>query len=116
MKGGHCICKSIYGSSKWWVHKALFHRRPAHIQQARRRHGQPRAKPQSRRLQWSQIRRKREQLEEGIVKNLKFLGEDGTILTAGKSGKIPPGQTCLSYLKMISIDTWYRLKRIKRYI
>jgi RHS repeat-associated protein len=29
---------------------------------------------------------------EGIVKNLKFLGADGQILTAGKSGKIPPGQ------------------------
>jgi RHS repeat-associated protein len=26
------------------------------------------------------------------VKNLKFLGADGQILTAGKSGKIPPGQ------------------------
>jgi RHS repeat-associated protein len=26
------------------------------------------------------------------VKNLKFLGMDGQILTAGKSGKIPPGQ------------------------
>jgi hypothetical protein len=36
------------------------------------------------------FRRKREQQEEGIVKNLKFLGEDGTILTAGKSGKILP--------------------------
>jgi RHS repeat-associated protein len=29
---------------------------------------------------------------DGIVKNLKFLGDDGQILTAGKSGKIPPGQ------------------------
>jgi RHS repeat-associated protein len=29
---------------------------------------------------------------DGIVKNLKFLGADGQILTAGKSGKIPPGQ------------------------
>jgi uncharacterized protein RhaS with RHS repeats len=26
------------------------------------------------------------------VKNLKFLGADGQILTAGKSGKVPPGQ------------------------
>lgn len=26
------------------------------------------------------------------VRNLKFLGEDGSILTAGKSGKLPPGQ------------------------
>ena len=26
------------------------------------------------------------------MKNLKFLGADGQILTAGKSGKIPPGQ------------------------
>lgn len=32
------------------------------------------------------------QLSDGIVKNLKFLGADGQILTAGKSGKIPPGQ------------------------
>jgi RHS repeat-associated protein len=29
---------------------------------------------------------------DGIVNNLKFLGADGQILTAGKSGKIPPGQ------------------------
>ncbi|WP_217495829.1 RHS repeat domain-containing protein [Mangrovivirga cuniculi] len=29
---------------------------------------------------------------DGIVKNLKFLGENREILTAGKSGKIPPGQ------------------------
>ncbi|HEU5289378.1 MAG TPA: RHS repeat-associated core domain-containing protein [Cyclobacteriaceae bacterium] len=29
---------------------------------------------------------------DGIVKNLKFLGADGQILTAGKSGKVPPGQ------------------------
>lgn len=29
---------------------------------------------------------------DGIVKNLKFLGADGQILTAGKSGKTPPGQ------------------------
>jgi RHS repeat-associated protein len=29
---------------------------------------------------------------DGIVKNLKFLGADGQILTAGKSGKMPPGQ------------------------
>ncbi len=31
-------------------------------------------------------------IQEGIVKNLKFLGVDGAILTAWKSGKIPPGQ------------------------
>ncbi len=35
---------------------------------------------------------KKQQVEEGIVKNLKFLGQDGAILTAGKSGKVPPGQ------------------------
>lgn len=35
---------------------------------------------------------KRQQVVDGIVKNLKFLGEDGQILTAGKSGKVPPGQ------------------------
>lgn len=35
---------------------------------------------------------KAQQLITGIVKNLKFLGADGQILTAGKSGKIPPGQ------------------------
>jgi RHS repeat-associated protein len=35
---------------------------------------------------------KSQKLFEGIVKNLKFLGENGEILTAGKSGKIPPGQ------------------------
>jgi hypothetical protein len=35
---------------------------------------------------------KHQQLSEAIVKNLKFLGQDGAILTAGKSGKIPPGQ------------------------
>jgi RHS repeat-associated protein len=29
---------------------------------------------------------------DGIVKNLKFLGADGQVLTAGKSGKVPPGQ------------------------
>jgi hypothetical protein len=29
---------------------------------------------------------------DGIVKNLKSLGADGQILTAGKSGKVPPGQ------------------------
>ncbi|MDH5415289.1 MAG: hypothetical protein OEW87_14220 [Flavobacteriaceae bacterium] len=29
---------------------------------------------------------------DGLVKNIKFLGQDGEILTAGKSGKIPPGQ------------------------
>jgi RHS repeat-associated protein len=36
--------------------------------------------------------KKHDELFEGIVRNLKFLAEDGTILTAGKSGKIPPGQ------------------------
>jgi RHS repeat-associated protein len=35
---------------------------------------------------------KRQKLFDGIVKNLKFLGADGQILTAGKSGKVPPGQ------------------------
>lgn len=35
---------------------------------------------------------KKQAMEQGIVKNLKFLGMDGQILTAGKSGKIPPGQ------------------------
>jgi RHS repeat-associated protein len=35
---------------------------------------------------------KTQQLGDGIVKNLKFLGADGQILTAGKSGKVPPGQ------------------------
>jgi len=33
-----------------------------------------------------------QQLSDGIVKNLKFLGADGQILIAGKSGKVPPGQ------------------------
>jgi len=35
---------------------------------------------------------KHQQLSEAIVKNLKFLGQDGAVLTAGKSGKVPPGQ------------------------
>lgn len=35
---------------------------------------------------------KTQKVFDGIVKNLKFLGADGQILTAGKSGKIPPGQ------------------------
>jgi RHS repeat-associated protein len=35
---------------------------------------------------------KGQRLFDGIVKNLKFLGADGQILTAGKSGKVPPGQ------------------------
>jgi RHS repeat-associated protein len=35
---------------------------------------------------------KHQQLSDAIVKNLKFLGHDGAILTAGKSGKVPPGQ------------------------
>ena len=40
---------------------------------------------------------KTQQLSDGIVKNLKFLGADGQILTAGKSGKIPPGQAAGYY-------------------
>jgi RHS repeat-associated protein len=35
---------------------------------------------------------KAQRVFDGIVKNLKFLGADGQILTAGKSGKVPPGQ------------------------
>jgi RHS repeat-associated protein len=35
---------------------------------------------------------KTQKVFDGIVKNLKFLGSDGQILTAGKSGKVPPGQ------------------------
>jgi RHS repeat-associated protein len=35
---------------------------------------------------------KTQKIFDGIVKNLKFLGADGQILTAGKSRKIPPGQ------------------------
>lgn len=35
---------------------------------------------------------KTQKVFEGIVKNLKFLGADGQVLTAGKSGKVPPGQ------------------------
>src|SRR5690606_32998404 len=35
---------------------------------------------------------KHQKVFDGIVKNLKFLGADGQILTAGKSGKVPPGQ------------------------
>jgi RHS repeat-associated protein len=35
---------------------------------------------------------KQQKIRDGIVKNLKFLGLDGSILTAGKSGKVPPGQ------------------------
>lgn len=35
---------------------------------------------------------KQQKVFDGIVKNLKFLGADGQILTAGKSGKVPPGQ------------------------
>jgi RHS repeat-associated protein len=35
---------------------------------------------------------KQEKSREGIVRNLKFLGQDGAILTAGNSGKVPPGQ------------------------
>ena len=38
--------------------------------------------------------KKHQDLIDGIVRNLKFLGEDGSILTAGNSGKVPPGQTC----------------------
>ncbi|GJM65015.1 hypothetical protein [Persicobacter diffluens] len=36
---------------------------------------------------------KKELVFEGFVKNLKFLGEDGSFLTPGNSGKIPPGPT-----------------------
>ncbi len=36
--------------------------------------------------------KKQADIREGIVKNLKFLGIDGAILTAGNSGKTPPGQ------------------------
>ncbi|MBT1697424.1 hypothetical protein KK083_11090 [Fulvivirgaceae bacterium PWU4] len=35
---------------------------------------------------------KTQKVFDGIVKNLKFLSADGQILTAGKSGKTPPGQ------------------------
>jgi RHS repeat-associated protein len=35
---------------------------------------------------------KAQRVFDGIVKNLKFLGANGQILTAGKSGKVPPGQ------------------------
>jgi RHS repeat-associated protein len=35
---------------------------------------------------------KKQKVQDGIVKNLKFLGMDGQVLTAGKSGKVPPGQ------------------------
>jgi RHS repeat-associated protein len=35
---------------------------------------------------------KKQKVQDGIVKNLKFLGMDGQVLTAGRSGKIPPGQ------------------------
>ncbi len=35
---------------------------------------------------------KAEKLFEGIVRNEKFIDEDGNLLTAGKSGKVPPGQ------------------------
>jgi YD repeat-containing protein len=35
---------------------------------------------------------KQEEAREGIVRNLKFLGEDGALLTAGNSDKTPPGQ------------------------
>jgi RHS repeat-associated protein len=35
---------------------------------------------------------KQQKVFDGIVKNLKFLGADGQVLTAGKSGKVPPGQ------------------------
>lgn len=36
--------------------------------------------------------KKHQDLIDGIVRNLKFLDEDGSILTAGNSGKVPPGQ------------------------
>jgi RHS repeat-associated protein len=35
---------------------------------------------------------KQEGSREGIVRNLKWLGQDGALLTAGNSGKTPPGQ------------------------
>lgn len=35
---------------------------------------------------------KSDQVFDGIVRNQKFLSPDGTLLTAGKSGKVPPGQ------------------------
>ncbi|WP_258105031.1 RHS repeat domain-containing protein [Marinoscillum sp. MHG1-6] len=35
---------------------------------------------------------KRKELEQAIVKNLKWVGDDGMVFTAGKSGKVPPGQ------------------------
>ncbi|WP_338240080.1 hypothetical protein [Persicobacter diffluens] len=40
---------------------------------------------------------KKELVFEGFVKNLKFLGEDGSFLTPGNSGKIPPGQINPNY-------------------
>ncbi len=39
---------------------------------------------------------KNQHIFDGIVKNIKFLGANGQILTAGKSGKIPPGQIASS--------------------
>ena len=36
--------------------------------------------------------KKQQDSREGIVKNLKWLGQDGQLLTAGNSGKTPPGQ------------------------
>ena len=36
--------------------------------------------------------KKQQDSREGIVKNLKWLGVDGALLTAGNSGKTPPGQ------------------------
>ncbi len=36
--------------------------------------------------------KKQADIREGIVKNLKWLGIDGAVLTAGNSGKTPPGQ------------------------
>ncbi|MDH5398073.1 MAG: RHS repeat-associated core domain-containing protein [Cyclobacteriaceae bacterium] len=38
------------------------------------------------------FQKKEIQMQEGMVKNMKFLGLDGQVLTAGKSGKTPPGQ------------------------
>ena len=35
---------------------------------------------------------KAEKLFDGIVRNEKFIDENGNLLTAGKSGKVPPGQ------------------------
>ena len=36
--------------------------------------------------------KKQQDSREGIVKNLKWLGQDGQLLRVGNSGKVPPGQ------------------------